>query len=213
MFVTLCGSLGFASAALAGVADDFRDASTRKGCGSIPYSSERSECETRQQQVNYWCKTMEWNCNGLDTTGLRNTVENVARNIANLTQEKEELARKISSAKDDAERRDWEAKLKDKLNQVAAQEAKVNGWKNEIEQKKKTASSRKAIGQSCKSNREGVNAIFRSVESKVANESDVNAKQYVQKLLDTYKAEFPGHEAAISDADLGVQKCEAVINQ
>lgn len=43
----VCMSVG----AFASVADDFKDASSRKGCEAIPYSSERSSCMSASRDV------------------------------------------------------------------------------------------------------------------------------------------------------------------
>ena len=70
------GLLFAGSAVLAGVADDFKDAANRDGCEAIPYSSERSACNSAGREVDDWCKSSsrKWSCDDLDPSGMSRNI-------------------------------------------------------------------------------------------------------------------------------------------
>jgi hypothetical protein len=105
------GILCAGSVVLAGIADDFKDASNRDGCEAIPYSSERGDCVSGGRGVDDWCKnpSKPWSCDDLDPSGLNRNIDNVNGKINDLKKEKDDLESKRHNSKDDGERRDLEA--------------------------------------------------------------------------------------------------------
>jgi hypothetical protein len=204
------GLLFAGSAVLAGVVDDFKDAANRDGCEAIPYSSERSACNSAGREVDDWCKnsSRKWSCDDLDPSGLTRNIDNVNAKINDLKKEKDELEYKRNNAKDDSERRDLESKIADKKDQIEALQVKVEAWKKQLDNEKSMAKDRQEIGERCVSNRIAVQKIFESVKSKVQSESDPEAKQYVSKLVDKYTAAEKGHQEAIDITKRGIVKCK-----
>lgn len=193
-----------------GIADDFKDASNRDGCEAIPYSSERGSCISGGRDVDDWCKnaSRSWSCDDLDPSGLNRNIDNVNSKISDLKREQNDLEYKRNNAKDDSERRDLESQIKDKKEQIEALEAKVEAWKKQIDSEKSMARDRMDIGERCVANRIVVQKIFASVKTKVQNESDPDAKQYVSKLIDKYSAAEKGHQEAIDITNRGIDKCK-----
>lgn len=195
---------------LAGVADDFKDAANRDGCEAIPYSSERSSCNTASREVDDWCKSSsrKWSCDDLDPSGINRNIDNVNAKITELKKEKDELESRRNNAKDDGERRDLESKIKDKKDQIDGLQAKVEAWKKQLDGEKSMAKDRQEIGERCVTNRLAVQKIFANVKTRVQGESDPEAKQYVSKLVDKYTAAEKGHQEAIDITKRGIEKCK-----
>lgn len=207
----MVGLLLAGGAVLAGVADDFKDAANRDGCEAIPYSSERSSCNSAGREVDDWCKSSsrKWSCDDLDPSGLNRNIDNVNAKINDLKKEKDDLESKRNNAKDDSERRDLESKIKDKKDQIEALQSKVEAWKKQLDNEKSIAKDRQEIGERCVANRVAVQKIFANVKSKVQSESDPEAKQYVSKLVDKYTAAEKGHQEAIDITKRGIEKCKS----
>src|SRR5258705_12582149 len=108
---TMMATLLIGSVSLAGVADDFKDASNRDGCEAIPYSSESSACFSGGRDVDDWCKnpSKPWSCDDLDPSGLNRNIDNASSKINDLKKEKDDLEYKRNNSKDESERRDLES--------------------------------------------------------------------------------------------------------
>ncbi len=92
--LTFFVTLFVADIATAQSLSDFKDAAGKEGCDSIPYSSLRSSCQSKQRDVDRWCKGSKgvWSREGLDPEGLKKQMENVKRKIDELKKEKANLA-------------------------------------------------------------------------------------------------------------------------
>jgi len=195
---------------MASVADDFKDASGRSGCDSIPYSSDRGSCSSGGPEVETWCKTKKWNCDDLDPSGIQRNIDNVNGKISDLQKEKSSMESERNSSSDESKRKDLENKIADKKKQIEDLQAKVDGWKKQIDTEKGWARDRQDIGERCVKERVNVQKIFAGVKSRVQNESDPEAKQYVSKLGDKYIAEEKGHQEAIDVTNRGIDKCKGL---
>lgn len=208
VFVGLCIS----ALALASITDDFKDAANKDGCDAIPYSSERSTCNSLGRDVDDWCKnsSRRWSCDDLDPSGLNRNIENVSSKIEDLEREKSDLEDKRNHSSDESERKDLETKIEEKKSQIEELEKKVEAWKKQLESEKSMARDRQAIGEKCVSNRVDVQKLFASVKSKVQSESDPDAKQYAGKLVEIYERAEKGHQEAIDITNRGIEKCKAM---
>lgn len=208
----MSGILCICSLVLAGVVDDFKDASNRDGCEAIPYSSERGTCTSSGRDVDDWCKSSskKWSCDDLDPGGLNRNIDNVNSKINDLKKEKDDLEYKRNNSKDDSERRDLESKIKDKKEQIDGLQAKTDAWRKQIDSERSMARDRQDIGERCVSNRVVVQKIFASVKSKVRAENDPGAQQYSSKLIDKYTAAEKGHQEAIDITNRGIDKCKGM---
>lgn len=206
------GLLCVSGLALAGVADDFKDASNRDGCEAIPYSSERSTCSSLGRDVDDWCKnsSRKWSCDDLDPSGLNRNIDNVTSKIKDLKREKSDLEDKRNRSSDENERKDLEKKIDEKKAQIEELEKKVDAWKKQLDSEKSMARDRQDIGEKCVANRIAVQKLFASVKTKVQSETDPDAKQYVGKLVDIYTRAEKGHQEAIDITNRGIEKCKGM---
>lgn len=211
IMITL-GVVCVSAIALAGIGDDFKDASNRDGCEAIPYSSERSSCSSTGREVDDWCKnsSRKWSCDDLDPSGLTRNIENVNAKITDLKKEKDDLESKRNNAKDESDRKDYEKKIEEKKSQIEELAKKVDAWTKQVAEDKSKARDRQDIGERCVANRITVQKIFADVKVKVQRESDADAKQYVSKLVDKYTAAERGHQEAIDITNRGIAKCKAM---
>jgi hypothetical protein len=209
-FVVAIGVLCLGSALWAGVEDDFKDASNRDGCEAIPYSSERGTCISAGRDVDDWCKnpSKPWSCDDLDPTGLNHNIDNVTGKINDLKREKDDLEYKRNNSQDESERRELESKIKEKREMIETLQAKIDGWKKQIDTERGLARDRQDIGERCVASRVMVQKLFATVKVKVQGESDPGAKQYVSKLTDKYTAAEKGHQDAIDITNRGIDKCK-----
>ncbi len=198
--------------AFASIADDFKDASNRKGCEAIPYSSERSSCSSASRDVEDWCKNSSrpWSCEDLDPNGLTRNIDNVNSKISVLKKEKDDLEYKRNQSSDENERKDYEKKIDEKKAQIEELQKKVDGWTKQLADEKDIANKRKEIGETCVKNRLVVQKIFSDVKSKVQSEADPDAKQYVPKLVEEYTSAEAGHQQAIDITNRGIAKCSGM---
>jgi hypothetical protein len=198
--------------AFASVADDFKDASSRKGCEAIPYSSERSSCMSASRDVEDWCKNSSrpWSCDDLDPSGLTRNIDNVNSKINDLKKEKDDLEYKRNQSSDENERKDYEKKIDEKKAQIEELQKKVDAWMKQLADEKDIANKRKEIGETCVKNRLVVQKIFADVKSKVQNEADADAKQYVPGLVEEYTRAEAGHQQAIDITNRGIAKCSGM---
>ena len=159
--------------AFASIADDFKDASNRKGCEAIPYSSERGSCSSASRDVEDWCKNSSrpWSCEDLDPNGLTRNIDNVNSKISDLKKEKDDLAYKRTQSSDENERKDYEKKIDEKKAQIEELQKKVDGWTKQLADEKDIANKRKEIGETCVKNRLVVQKIFSDVKSKVQSDA------------------------------------------
>jgi hypothetical protein len=193
----------------AGVADDFKDASNRDGCEAIPYSSERASCTSSGRDVDDWCKSSsrKWSCDDLDPTGINRNIDNVNAKISDLKKEKDDLEYRRNQTSDESERKEYEKKIDEKKAQVEDLQKKVESWTRQLADEKDMAGKRKEIGETCVKYRLAVQKIFSEVKSKVQSESDLDAKQYVPKLIEKYTSAEVGHQKAIDFTNRGIEKC------
>jgi len=153
--------------AFASIADDFKDASNRKGCEAIPYSSERGSCSSASRDVEDWCKNSSrpWSCEDLDPNGLTRNIDNVNSKISDLKKEKDDLEYKRNQSSDENERKDYEKKIDEKKAQIEEPQKKVDGWTKQLADEKDIANKRKEIGETCVKNRLVVQKIFSDLTS------------------------------------------------
>ena len=205
-FLAICVS----GIALASIADDFKDAANKDGCDAVPYSSERSSCNSLGRDVDDWCKnsSRKWSCDDLDPSGLTRNIDNVTSKISDLKREKSDLEDKRNHSSDESERKDLEGKIEEKKGQIDDLEKKVEAWKKQLETEKSMARDRQAFGDKCVANRVEVQKLFASVKSKVQNETDPDAKQYASKLVEIYTRAEKGHQEAIEITNRGIEKCK-----
>lgn len=187
---------------------EFEQAAGSSGCSLIPYSSQRSTCESKGAYVEEYCKRKTWACDGLDPDGLKRNIENVKRKIEDLRRERDSLQSKRSSSTDDGEKRDLENKIADIEKDLRRFEDMAKEWEQKLEDEKKEISARLYVGRWCRDYRLEVQKIFSEAKSKLKSESDPDIKPHAQRIVEKIEAEEPGHKTAIDIVQRGVEKCE-----
>lgn len=211
--LTLFATLFVADIATAQSLSDFKDAAGKKGCDSIPYSSLRSSCQSKQRDVDSWCKGSKgvWSCEGLDPEGLKKQMEDVKRKVAELKKEKANLASKKSGAKDDKEKRALEDRITATEKEIEKLEEMIEGWQKKLEYEQKEIKERIYKGEKCRDYRQAVAQIFQDAKSKAKGESNAEIKPLAQKLIEKYEDGEAGHGIAIELAKKAISKCKDML--
>lgn len=204
------GALVLGGAVAAATLNDFKDAVGREGCESIPYDGLRSTCQSKSRDVDDLCKNSSRpiSCDGLDPNGLQKQIENAKQKIEDLKRERDELASKISNAKDDAERRELEDKKKEKEDKIYDLEKKVSEWESKLSNEKTEIGNRIYNGEHCVTAREEVARTFLDAKSSAKGESDPEIKPYADRLVDKWERGEPGHAESIRLYKEAVEKCK-----
>ena len=204
------GGLILSGAVAASTLDDFKEAAKKEDCQSIPYADIRGVCIDKGREVDDWCKNSSRpiKCDDVDPPGIRRKIDNVKGKIAELKRERDELSSKVSNAKDDSERRDFEDKKKAKETMIYDLERKVDGWETDFSNEKRTVSDRIYNGERCVGLRMEVAKEFSKAKSKAQSESDPELRPYRDHLISYWEKKTPGHEEAIRNYTQAVEKCK-----
>ncbi|MGN6107337.1 MAG: hypothetical protein ACTHU0_19670, partial [Kofleriaceae bacterium] len=197
MTVTKIHPIAFAivfrvATAAAQTPSEFEQAAGSSGCGLIPYSSQRSTCESKGAYVEEYCKRKTWSCDGLDPDGLKRNIESVKRKIEDLRRERDNLQSKRSSSNDDGEKRDLENKIADIEKELRRFEDMAKDWEQKLEDEKKEIAARLYVGRWCRDYRLEVQKVFIEAKSKLKSESDAEIKPHAQRIVEKIEAEEPG---------------------
>lgn len=206
------GVLVLGGAVAAATLNDFKDAASREECGSIPYDGIRGTCKDRGRDVDDWCKSTSRpiKCDDLDPSGLTKEIENLKQKIENLKRERDDLASKIGSAKDDSERRDLEDKKKAKADEIYKFEKMVSDRESKLSSEKTEIGNRIYNGERCVGYREDVAKAFADAKSSAKSETDPEIKPYAEQLIKKWEAGEPGHATAIRNYKAAVEKCKGM---
>lgn len=129
---------------------DFKNAAGKEGCDAIPYSSLRSDCQSKGRDVDTWCKggRGKWNCDELDPEGLKKQIENVTKKIEALKKEKDSLNGVKSRAKDEREKRDMETKIAAAEKEIEKLEDMRSGWQKKLDDERREIKARSSRAKS-----------------------------------------------------------------
>lgn len=211
--VVLVFSLFSNSLAVADKADDFKDAATKTGCESIPYSDQRNQCRSQQAYVDEWCKGSRGptSCTPNAKVTLINKQVTEYRELDELSNKRKEVEEKRARASDDSEKRKWTDALEDL-------DKKINESKRTLDQLAKEISSYKdRVHQTidtlnkCIDYREAVMNVFSYSTDKVRGDasSDQALRPYAQTLLDEWAGEIKGHRKQIEEKQNAIETCKA----
>lgn len=160
--------------------DDFKDAASRSGCEAVPYSSERSDCKSRQSDKDALCR--DFSCSRGDAEKLLEKYKDKKRSL------EEARARKNESAV-----RDLENVVKEIDERLREQRSAAEG--------------RIRRAEDCVSAREKVQRVFSEVKSKVKDERDPALKPFVEKLVSHYEDEAERHLKPIEEVKRARENC------
>lgn len=219
-------TLGGVAPATAGVMDDFKAASSKEGCESIPYSGKRSECNAIQNEINK-CKSPGANCKSLLTTKekLIEKINNAEKQVVFMKDKRSKLEDERDRHKDPGQIKSFEGKIKQATGEIEdAQKAisadtqklkdfdKDNGVLGEVDR-----------AERCLNFRAGLRELFKDVTDDLGNEprkslssgSDKEKAEltaYAKTIIDHIKREEGGHRIAEADYKGRMDNCQKVIN-
>ncbi len=200
-----------ASVALADKLSDFKDAASKTGCESIPYSDLRSTCDSGGSGVTDWCKNSSRSVNcGSDsiTRDLKNKIEQAKKNVENLKDKKRKLEDDKSRAttEDDKNRigKDIEAVDKD----IYEAGKLVDQAVADLETRKRFVETTMDNINKCIDYRRSVMNVFASALDKVRGETDPDVVPYARQLRDKYEETKRGHEIAITEKNNALSTCK-----
>jgi CDGSH-type Zn-finger protein len=199
------------STALADKLDDFKDAVTRDGCDSIPYSDLRSSCRSQQSDVHPWCDGSRGpvTCDSGATGNLRVRLVGEQRRLAELSEKRRDLEDKRSRSADDNDK----AKL---TNEIEGVEKDIEATKKEIEIVSADIEKRRELVDKtiytlgkCIDYRRAVMNVFAYATDKVRGESEPDIKPYAEILRNKYPEQIRGHEEQIGGRTNALAQCKS----
>jgi chromosome segregation ATPase len=201
------------------------DAAGDEGCATIPYSSLRSRCAYKQDNVNDSCKVEKRSCTNLTVKKIQDNIDGMISKIEKLTGEKERLKSereanksKLSGAGDDSDKRDLENKIKqaeDRIYEIDKQvyeiSNRIDQMKKDIENNKYTARERISIGEKCRDTRNEVQGVFADAKNKAQSESDPQIKAIAARLIARWDRSTASHEQEIRNVIDVIDDCKRTV--
>src|SRR5262245_39501494 len=218
--VVACGSYVGENVANAATLADWQRAAQSKGCDSIPYNNLQQNCASKQREVDDNC-TKKYSCDELDPRGRQKNIESLQNKIADLDRKRadisrlrDELARKLSAASDDSEKRNLEDLMRragyedeSAKNEIYEYNKKIDEWKRTLEDEMNKINDRLYYGKRCVTARVEVQKIFGDVYSTAERESDPAIAANVGNRLRYWQDEFKSHGEELGRAQTAVEKC------
>jgi hypothetical protein len=204
VLATLC------STAHADKLDDFKDAVTRKGCDSIPYSDLRNNCRSQQSDVHPWCDGSRGpvSCDGAPTSELRAKLVREQRKLAELIDKRRELEDKRSHAADDTEKAKWTAEIEAIDKEIDTARKDVEAATADVQKRADLVEKTIYTIEKCIDYRRAVMNVFAYATDKVRGEADADIKPYAETLRNMYPEEISGHEKQIVSRTNAVENCK-----
>lgn len=214
-----------ASPAAAALLDDFKQASTKKGCESIPYADERRNCTAHSEQVEENCKRNVVQCDKLygQKERLRSKLDNVEKEMKKKEDDRRKIEDKLNKTKVEGEKKKYDKEmmtidleLKDKREMVNNHRSELGAFDTEhdiaagLQRAKWCVTARQAVDQVFDLNSDRV--LQQSLDSKATDKERTELKSYVSTIIGKMKTEWKTHSDAISDSQRRVANCQKVID-
>lgn len=174
---------------------DFKEASTKKYCDSIPYYNPKMECTRAQRDADDYCD--EYKCEGISFQNEEGRLSSLNRDIAELEKKLKELQSKLSASEIASRQKDIDEKRKEVAN-----------LQKQIEDTKIRLQGRLAKGQRCRHARLEVQKIFQRAQEEVSREEEALKQIAAQNMIPHWQDEGRKHTGAIIDTQTAVDKCE-----
>jgi CDGSH-type Zn-finger protein len=204
VLATLCSS------ARADKLDDFKDAVTRDGCDSIPYTDLRNHCRSQQSDVHPWCDGSRGpvSCDGTSTNELRANLVRVQRKLAELTDKRRDLDDKRSHASDDNEKAKWTLEIEAVEKEIETARKEVEAATSDLERRGDFVEKAIYTIGKCIDYRRAVMNVFAYATDKVRGETEPDIKPYADMLRNKYPQHIAGHETQIVSRTNAVENCK-----
>ncbi|HEY4241394.1 MAG TPA: hypothetical protein VGM88_16345 [Kofleriaceae bacterium] len=209
---TLIAIVAMGATARADKLDDFKEAVANidRGCKSIPYSDQRSNCDTQQSYVHDYCDGDRGpvRCAVNETRRLKDAVDREQRALEDLRKQRSDVDGRVSSAPDDQARDELRRQLYELDKQIDEQQKKVRQAQDDLEKRKDlVAKAIDTIGK-CIDYRRAVRNIFDYAHDKAGGEGDPDIKPLAQQLRAKWDEEKSGHEEQIQNRENSKKTCE-----
>lgn len=180
-----------------------------KGCLSIPFSSYRSDCERKQDEVNKACKQSgPMSCTDIDPKNYQKHAEDLKLHHQNLV---ERLRQLKSVHPDEQHKREWEEKIRHTEDEIKAVENQQYSLKQQVEQIKRQVNDRYLLARSCAEYRRSVNDIFARAKGDAEREHNAQKEPLAKRLVAWWTTQEPGHDDAVRNANTAREGCERVM--
>lgn len=197
----------------------------RGGCASIPYSSLRSSCRSKQDGVNDSCKIEGRTCKNTHLKpqleameGMKGKLEQLATEREKRKEELSALKSKLSNAKDDNEKRDLEGRIREVESKVAEIEKSSGEVSTRMQEKAKSIEDQRTeirrrleISETCARLRADVTGLFRDAISKANGEGDAEIKPLAQSLMRKWQISIDEHKIETDGAAEVAEVCRKTL--
>lgn len=220
-------TLGGVAPAVAGVMDDFKAASSREGCDSIPYSDKRRECNAIQNEINE-CKKPGVNCKSLLTTKekLIEKINNAEKQVVFMKDKRSKLEAERDRHKDPGQIKSFEGKIKQATDEIEDAQKTISADTQKLKDFDKDNGVLGEVdrGERCLNFRAGMRELFEDVSDALRSEprkslsSGATEKEkaeltaYAKTIIDHIKREEGGHKIAEAEYKGRMDNCQKVIN-
>ncbi|MFM2398113.1 MAG: hypothetical protein RL341_270, partial [Pseudomonadota bacterium] len=218
------GALAMPALVAAQTVSDFKSASERNGCASVPYSGKRSDCESIQREIDANCKTDAIDCVDLYKikADVIKSIENQKKEIGNIENKRAGLVKERDNypKEQEAQIKSWNEKIKTVDEDIANAKKKLDETAGKL---KNFDSDNKVVAgyeraQKCADNRKRSNTLFGAVmedlykeptktlgstpgEGVTYNAQKRELEAYAVKIVDGIKKEIAGHTTAQTNAE------------
>lgn len=199
------------NAAFADKLSDFKAAASKAGCESIPYSDNRSSCQSEQPKVHEWCDGRRGpvSCDANLTVNAKRNANNTYTDLqtAKETKAKWDSKRGASSISPE-EKRVAEEEYRKASDDLVAKERLYEQAKADLETRGRIVRDTKYNIDQCMAYRRAVMNSFASSIDRARNEYDSpEITALAKQLRDLWETSKAGHEQAIKDKDNALQEC------
>ena len=207
---TLSALLASVAPASADKLDDFREAVSKVGCDSIPYSDLRSTCRSQQENVHPWCDGERGpvKCDANGTRNLKNAQDAAGRELETLKDKRREIEDKRAHAANDAERARLTTELEAIDKQIDAAKTKIDDLRHDLEQRKDFVDKAIYTLAKCFDYRRAVMNVFAYATDKVRGENDPDVQPYATQLREKYPVAISGHQEQIDNKVNALENCK-----
>lgn len=209
-FALLAVLLVSQSIARADKLDDFKDAVSKTGCESIPYSDLQSNCRSQQGDVHDWCDGYKGPvaCDIGGTRDLQSQLDKEQRNLEALKDKRRDLDDKRSHASFDQDKSSLTSQIEAVDKDIEVSTKRIEDLKTALSKRKDTIEKTMYTLSKCIDYRRAVMNVFAYALDKVRGETDPAIKPYAEQLRNKYEESKSGHEEQIKNKTNSLETCK-----
>ena len=211
------------SISIADVIDDFKEAASKTGCESIPFSSPRSNCKSIQRDITEYCKSNVVECSDLlkVKTSLIDMIEKSDKQL----KASESKRKSIEGKLDDTDVEGEIKKYKDELSKASRAYQEILDKHNKLLDEYEDFDDDNRIddgysrAQRCVEAREKSKKLFDEVKDKLdvdgsslTTDEERELEYYAVKITDHINSKIKGHDSALNGDRDRVKNCKKVLD-